>query len=55
MANAVTITKILDGARSAVFHVFIKSDGASGELVDQVLIDPVLCILGLYHQHLESN
>lgn len=40
MANTISITKILDGARSAVFHVFIKSDGASGELVDQVLIDP---------------
>ena len=40
MANTVTITKILDGARSAVFHIFIKSDGASGELTDQVLIDP---------------
>lgn len=40
MANTVTITKIIDGARSAVFHVFIQSDGASGDLTDQVLIDP---------------
>lgn len=40
MANTISITKILDGPRSAVFHVFIKSDGASGELTDQVLIDP---------------
>ena len=40
MANTISITKILDGARLAVFHVFIKSDGASGDLVDQVLIDP---------------
>ena len=42
MSNTVTITKILDGARSAVFHVFIKSDGASGDLTDHVLIDPAV-------------
>jgi hypothetical protein len=40
MANMVSITKLLDGPRSAVFHVFIQSDGASGDLTDQVLIDP---------------
>jgi hypothetical protein len=40
MANKVSITKLLDGPRSAVFHVFIESDGASGELNDEVLIDP---------------
>lgn len=39
MANTVTITKLVDGPRSAVFHVYIKGDG-SGELTDQVLIDP---------------
>jgi hypothetical protein len=42
MANSVSITKILDGQRSAVFHVFIKSDGASGDLSDEVLIDPAV-------------
>ena len=40
MANTVTVTKLLDGARSAVFHIYIKSDGLTGELTDQVLIDP---------------
>ncbi len=38
--NTVAITKIIDGARNAVFHIYIKSDGASGDLTDEVLIDP---------------
>lgn len=35
----VTITKLNDGPRNAVFHVSIFSDG-SGEETDSVLIDP---------------
>lgn len=41
MANTVTITKINEGPRNIAVHVYIKSDGASGDLVDEVLIDPV--------------
>lgn len=40
--NTVAITKILDGQRAAVFHIFITSDGASGDLSDEVLIDPAV-------------
>lgn len=40
MANTVLITKLLDGPKHAIVHVFLQSDGASGELVDEVLIDP---------------
>lgn len=40
MANTVSITKLLDGPRSAIFHIFIKSDGVSGDMTDEVLIDP---------------
>lgn len=40
MANTVAITKLIQG-RNSLFHVYFMSDGASGELVDQVLIDPV--------------
>lgn len=40
MSNSLLVTKIIDGARSAVFHVFIESDGASGEITNGVLIDP---------------
>lgn len=40
MANTISITKLLDGARFAVFHIYIKSDGATGDLADHVLIDP---------------
>jgi len=42
MAHSVTVTKLLDGPKNAAFHVFIKSDGASADLVDQVLIDPAV-------------
>ena len=41
MAHTVTITNILPGNHRSQYHVFLSSDGASGELVDQVLIDPV--------------
>lgn len=40
MAHTVTITKLLDGQRHAIFHVYLKCDGAAGEITDQVLIDP---------------
>lgn len=40
MANTVSIKKLLDGPRSAIFFVYVRNDGSSGELVDQVIIDP---------------
>lgn len=40
MANRVVITKIIDGPRDAVFHVYLQSDGASGDETDYVLVDP---------------
>lgn len=42
MANTVAIRKIVDGPRNVVIHVYLASDGSSGELTDQVLIDPVV-------------
>ena len=41
MANIVNITLVNNGPRNVVAHVYLESDGASGELVDHVLIDPV--------------
>lgn len=41
MANTVTITNILPGNHRSQYHIFLKSDGASGELTDEVLVDPV--------------
>lgn len=35
----ITVTKIIDGPRNAVFHVAIEGDG-SGDLTDYVVIDP---------------
>lgn len=35
----ITIAKLNDGPRNAVFHVSILGDGG-GDLVDQVLVDP---------------
>lgn len=40
MAHTANITKILDGDRSATFHVFIQGDGASPDLSKLTLIDP---------------
>ena len=41
MANKVIVTKILEGHRHAQFHIYLESDGATGELEDHVVIDPV--------------
>jgi hypothetical protein len=37
--SQITITKILDGARNAVFHIFLMGDG-SGDLSSEIIIDP---------------
>ncbi len=42
MANTVAVTKILEGQKDAVFHVYLLCDGASGELSNQTLIDPLV-------------
>lgn len=42
MAHTVTVTKLLDGSRNAAFHIFIKSDEASADLADYVIIDPAI-------------
>lgn len=36
---AVTVTKIMDGPRNAVFHVYVEG-GAGGDETDVTLIDP---------------
>lgn len=36
----VIVTKLIDGARNAVFHVFVEGDG-TGEVSDEVIADPV--------------
>jgi len=41
MAHKITVTNILPGEHRSQFHVFLLSDGVSGELSDYVLIDPV--------------
>ncbi len=40
MANLVEITPILGGPNKLQLHVYIKGDGASGDLVNFELIDP---------------
>lgn len=34
-----TVTKIMDGAKNAVFHVYIEGTGA-GELDEEIIVDP---------------
>jgi hypothetical protein len=40
MPNTVTTRLLVDGPRHAIVHVYLKSDGASGELTNQVIFDP---------------
>ena len=40
MAHTANITKIMDGDRNAVFHVFIQGDGQSPDFSKLTLIDP---------------
>ena len=41
MANIVNVTPIIQGSKRVIYHVYLKSDGASGELDQEILIDPV--------------
>ena len=45
MANTLNLLTIIDGKRNAVIKAFLASDGASGELTDQVIVD-VSALLG---------
>ena len=40
MAHTLNLTKLEEGVAHATFHYFMKSDGASGELSAQTLVDP---------------
>lgn len=40
MPNIVQIRKLADGPKQAIFYVYFKSDGSSGELVNYTLINP---------------
>ncbi len=44
MAHKINITKLMDGPKQAIFHVYIENDGASGEIVDQVIVNPVTLV-----------
>ena len=46
MANRVDITKLLDGPRHLIYHVYLQSDGASGDLDSFVIIDPANVNMG---------
>lgn len=39
MANTVTLRTLIDGPRNTIIHAYFKSDGAAGELTDQVIVD----------------
>ena len=42
MANVVNVWKIMDGVSHVTLHCFLKSDGASGEIINRVLLDPAV-------------
>ena len=45
MANTIEVTKLLDG-QHLIYHVYLKSDGASGDIDSYVLIDPATESMG---------
>lgn len=46
MANTVTTTSITEGARGGVMHLYLASDGSTGELSDTVVLDASALIGG---------
>lgn len=40
MANRIEVTKLQDGPRYLVYHVYLESDGVTGDIEDFVLLDP---------------
>lgn len=46
MANRVDVTKLLDGPRHLIYHVYLESDGVSGDLDSYTLIDPATETMG---------
>lgn len=40
MAHTINVTKLLDGPRHVIVHVYLKSDGISSDLKDVILVDP---------------
>lgn len=44
MANTVAVKVLENGPRNAQVHVYLQSDGVTGDLVSQTLIDPVVTL-----------
>ena len=42
MSNTFAVTKLVEGPRSAYFHVYMRSDGSSGDLENKVVVDPMV-------------
>jgi len=40
MSNKVNITTLLDGVKYTILHIYIKSDGASGDITKYKIVDP---------------
>jgi len=41
MAHKITITQLIPGNHLSQFHIFLESDGATADLSDYVIVDPV--------------
>ena len=44
MAHTINITTVNDGPKNVVVHVYLKCDGVTGEIVDQIIVDPALLV-----------
>ena len=48
MANRIEVNKLLDGPRNLIYHVYVQSDGASGDIENYVLVDPANEEMGVH-------
>lgn len=44
MANTVNVNIIENGDRNVLLHVYLKSDGVTGDLVNHVLVNPMVSL-----------
>ncbi len=49
MANRIEVTKLLDDTKYLCYHVYLKSDGASGDLDSFAIIDSATEAMGRNH------
>ena len=42
MAYQLSTIKLVEGSRNFIFHIYLENDGSEGELINKVIIDPLI-------------